>query len=367
MGFMPDENVEELRGYLRSFLDKEASEARLRQQLGANAGYDAELWHRAASELGLQGMAVPEAHGGGGFGLTELGVVFEELGRALACAPFFSTLALAVPALTRACSADDAAALLGAIATGSRTVTATWTDGHPSQTSIIAVDGALTGVAPVVVDGNDADEILVAARDVDGTVGLYAVDQNSTGWTASPLVALDTTRRLSRVAFDSAPARRLGADVGPALDAAAQVAGLLLGAEQLGVATKLLETAVEYAKTRVQFGRHIGSFQAIKHRCADMLVDVELARSLIYHALDAAQHDESALALESALARGFLSDVAVRVAGASLQIHGGIGFTWEHSTHLYLKRAKSAQLLMGRPDAHRAHAAQLLGIAAGAR
>ena len=127
-----------------------------------------------------------------------------------------------------------------------------------------------------------------------------------------------------------------------------------------------MEAAVDYAKTRVQFGRHIGSFQAVKHRCANMLVDVELARSVVYHALHAGHHDRSTLALEGAIARSFASDVAVSVAAGNLQIHGGIGFTWEHSAHLYLKRAKSSQLLLGRPESHRAHAAALLGISQGA-
>ncbi len=358
MSFMPDDDVEELRGYLRAFLEKEAGPARLRPQLEAVEGFDRDLWARAGLEVGLQAMAVPEQYGGGGFGLTELGVVFEELGRVLACAPFFSTLALAVPALHRAGDADAVAPLLAGITEGRTTATFAWAGARPSQTTITAAGGVLSGDVPIVVDGRDVDVVLVAARDQHDAVGLYAVR----GAAATPLVALDPTRRLARLRLDAAGADLLAADVGTQLDDAAEVAGLLLAAEQLGVASRAMEAAVDYAKTRVQFGRHIGSFQAIKHRCADMLVDVELTRSLVYHALDLAQRDPSALPVEGALARGFASEVAVRVTAGNLQIHGGIGFTWDHEAHLYLKRAKSSQLLFGRPAEHRARAAELLGI-----
>ena len=361
MGFMPDDDVEELRGYLRAFLGKEADQVRLRQQIEAIEGFDRDLWARAGTEVGLQGMAVPEQHGGGGFGLTELGVVFEELGRALACAPFFSTLALAVPALTRA-AGRAAEPLLTEIAAGRMTATFAWTGALPSLTTLAATGRALTGELPVVLDGCDVDVVLVAARSADDSVGLYAVRSAP----ATPLVALDHTRRIARVRLDGTVAEVLAEDVGAQLDEAAEVAGLLLAAEQLGVASRALESAVDYARTRVQFGRHIGSFQAVKHRCADMLVDVELTRSLVYHALDVAQRQPSALPIEGALARSFASDVAVRVAAGNLQIHGGIGFTWEHDAHLYLKRAKSSQLLYGRPDEHRRRAAELLGITGGA-
>jgi alkylation response protein AidB-like acyl-CoA dehydrogenase len=177
---------------------------------------------------------------------------------------------------------------------------------------------------------------------------------------------MDTTRRLARLSFSDAPVATLLTDAGPALEAGMDTAVLLLAAEQLGGAQHLLEATVDYAQSRVQFGRPIGSFQAIKHRCADLLIDVELSRSLVYHALHQAQHHPETLAVEAALTRSFVSDAYLRAAGASLQIHGGIGFTWEHPTHLYLKRAKSSQLIFGTPTQHRRRLARLLGLAEGA-
>jgi alkylation response protein AidB-like acyl-CoA dehydrogenase len=355
---MPDDDIEEMRSVTRAFLAKQASPTRLRQHIESVSGYDRDLWLKCASELGLQAMTVPEQFGGGDFGLTELGVIFEELGRALACAPFFSTLALAVPALSRADPAEASAQLLGSIADGTTTATFTWTGIRPSETAIKVSAAGLTGTLPIVVDGSDVDVVLVAARSADDAVGLYVVRSVD----ATPLVALDHTRRLAQLTLDHTIATPLATNVGRQLDDAAEVSGLLLAAEALGVAGRAMEEAVEYARTRVQFGRRIGSFQAVKHRCANMLVDVELARSLVYHALHLAQRDPSTLALEGAIARSFAADVAVSVAAGNLQIHGGIGFTWEHSAHLYLKRAKSSQLLLGRPELHRARAAVLLGI-----
>jgi alkylation response protein AidB-like acyl-CoA dehydrogenase len=213
------------------------------------------------------------------------------------------------------------------------------------------------------MDGADADELLVAARSSGtGAVVLVQVTAGADGVTRVPLTTLDTTRRLARVTFDAAPGLLLADDGAPALDDAVAIGSLLLAAEQVGVAERAVEMSVEHARNRMQFGRPIGSFQAIKHRCADMLVDVELARSLVHGALSAVDTDPGAVQLEAALVGGFVSDACVAVAAANIQVHGGIGFTWEHDAHLFLKRAKASQVLLGTPTAHRRRAAGLLGV-----
>ncbi len=221
----------------------------------------------------------------------------------------------------------------------------------------------VSGRAGIVVDGATADLVLVAARTGSGTT-LLAVGSDAAGLERIPLTALDPTRRLAELRFDRTPARLIGPDgqAGPALGRTADLAALYLAAEQLGGAARVLSTAVAYAGTRVQFGRPIGSFQAIKHRCADMLVDVESARSVVYHGLWTAAHDPAGLPVAASLARSIVSDAYQRVASHNIQIHGGIGFTWEHCAHLYLKRAKSSQLLFGSPARHRARLAELLDV-----
>jgi 3-oxochol-4-en-24-oyl-CoA dehydrogenase len=364
VSILPSAEAEDLRSHLRKFLESQAGRNRLRAALDADAGFDPVLWRRAVDELGLTGLLVPERCGGSAVDLLTLGVVFEELGRALVCAPFLSTVGLATPALLQAApDAPAATALLAAIASGT-VVSLAWTGERPSGTDLEWDGARASGVAPIVIDGVDADELLVAARTggPEGPVVLLQVSPHAPGVSRTPVTALDTTRRLARVAFADAPAAVVAADAGAALDDALAIASLLLGAEQVGVAQRALDMAVETARARVQFGRPIGSFQAVKHRCADMLVDVELSRSLVYGALHAVTADMCDARLEAALVRGFVSDTCLSVAAGNIQVHGGIGFTWEHDAHLYLKRAKSAQLLFGAPTAHRRRAAALLGV-----
>jgi alkylation response protein AidB-like acyl-CoA dehydrogenase len=353
VSILPSADAEELRGHLRKFLETQAGRDRVRAALERDSGSDPELWRRLVAELGLTGLLVPESCGGSDVDLLTLGVVFEELGRALVCVPFLSTVALATPALGRAIDADVAVPLLAAIA-GGVVATLVWSGESPSLTSIAWDGTGVTGTAPIVIDGADADELLVAGRAGDGT--------DRGGVTRRPLSTLDTTRRLARVTFADAAAEVLASDVGGALDDAVAVATLLLGAEQVGVAQRALDLAVETARTRIQFGRPIGSFQAVKHRCADMLVDVELSRSLVHGALHAVDEDPSAAQVEAAIVRGFVGDACLSVTAANIQVQGGIGFTWEHDAHLYLKRAKASQSLFGSPTAARRRAAALLGI-----
>jgi alkylation response protein AidB-like acyl-CoA dehydrogenase len=374
MTLTPSAEAEDLRGHLRKFLATHAGLDRLRHDLESVAGYDGTMWRRAAEEIGLTGMLAPASVGGSAADLLTVGVVFEELGRVLVRAPFLSTIGLATPALLHtmdpngadadgadADGADRAASLLADIATGIA-VSVAWSGDRPSATDIAWDGQRLHGIAPAVIDGADADRVLVAARAI-GHGGVVLVDVDPDAVQRTPLPALDTTRRLARLAFDGTPGAVLATDAARGLDRAAAIATLLLGAEQVGGAQRALELSVDYARTRVQFGRPIGSFEAVKHRCADMLVDVELSRSLVYNALVTVDADPAAAEREAALVGGFVGDAYVSVAGSTIQVHGGIGFTWEHDAHLYLKRAKSSQLMFGTPGEHRRRAAALLGIA----
>lgn len=362
MSYIPGEDAEGLRAVVRDFLDKWSPESEVRSLSETATGYDRAVWMRAAEELGLHGIAVPEEYGGSGGTPVELGLVFEEMGARLYAAPFFATVGLATTALVEAAGGELAAQRLPGILDGSTVATLAWA-GTDAPTSTLhatsrAAQWTVSGTAPSVVDGAVAHLVLVAARTPDGT-GLFAVDDPD-GLRRTALTTLDPTRRLAELMFDSTPVTRL--DQGEGLSRTADVAALYLAAEQLGGARETLARTVEYASTRVQFGRAIGSFQAVKHRCADMLVDVESARSTVYHGLWTAVHDPVRLPVAAALARTVASDAFQRVATDSIQLHGGIGFTWEHPAHLYLKRAKSSQLLLGHPRLQRRRLAELIDL-----
>jgi alkylation response protein AidB-like acyl-CoA dehydrogenase len=305
-----------------------------------------------AKELGLQALTVPESLGGMGYGLSELALVMEELGRALYNGPFFSTICLSATALQLA----GDTAILPRIGSGEVIVALAYAEpGSPWDGGFTtrADNGQLTGSKTLVVDGHVADILLVTAVTPDG-LALYAVNGSAT--TRRPLPTLDQTRSLAEVSFDSTPATLVSADGARVLRQTLETAAVLLAAEQLGGAQRCLDMAVDYAKIRTQFGRAIGSFQAIKHRCADMLLDVETARSAVMLAMG----EESAET--ASLARAHCSEVFSRTATSNVQIHGGIGFTWEHDAHLYLKRAKSSELLLGSPNEHRELVAQAIGL-----
>jgi len=363
VGFMPGGDAEQYRSVVRGFLAVESSEARVRQAMDTESGFDPKVWARAAEQLGLPGLAVPEQYGGAGAGLTELGVVFEEAGRALLCAPLLASVGLAATGLMAAASEDAKDQYLPPIAAGESIATLAWDGPSPATSSLWSDHGRITGTAGYVLGGGAADVVVVAARDGQG-LGLYVVDGDAEGLSRTPLTTMDSTRRLARLRFDDTPAVLVGTDVAEPIARAFDISLLLLAAEQVGGAQAALDSAVGYARQRIQFGRPIGSFQAVKHRCADMLMDVELARSLAYHGLATAADDSAATATAASLARSFCSDAYAHVAAANLQIHGGIGFTWEHSAHLYLKRARSSALLFGTPTAHRRRLAEQLGLGA---
>jgi alkylation response protein AidB-like acyl-CoA dehydrogenase len=367
VSFMPGEDAEELRAAVRAFLAKRSSEPEVRALMETAAGYDPAVWAQAAGQLGLPGLTIPERHGGGGATAVELGVVFEEMGAVLYCGPFLATAGLAATALVEMADEQAAAAYLPGIAAGTTIATLAWAGPDPAGSTLSAERGAggwtVSGTAGLVLDGAGAGLVLAAARTEAGP-SLFAVTGPEPTLVRTPLATLDQTRKLARLRFERTPAALIGAAGSAAapLRRTAELAALYLAAEQLGGAARVLADAVDYARTRVQFGRAIGSFQAIKHRCADLLIEVESARSVVYHGLWAAVRDAGTLPVAASLARSVASDAYQRAAADNIQIHGGIGFTWDHPAHLYLKRAKSSQLLLGSPARHRALLARHLGL-----
>jgi alkylation response protein AidB-like acyl-CoA dehydrogenase len=371
VNFAFSEEQEELRRAVRRFLEDKSPEAEVRRLMETSDGYDPAVWQQMAGQLGLQGLAIPEEYGGSGYTAVELVVVFEEMGRALLCAPYFSCVALAANLLLSA--GDDTAKkdYLPGIAAGT-TIAAValaeasgrWDEGGITVGARRSGEGwVLDGEKLYVLDGHIADLILVGARTEAG-VAVFAVDRGAAGLETAALPTMDQTRKQARVTFSSTPARLIGTDGEgwAAISKMLDLAVVALAAEQVGGAQKVLDMAVEYAKVRVQFGRPIGSFQAIKHKCADMLLEVESAKSAAYYAGWAAAEDNDELPVVASLAKSYCSEAYFHAAAENIQIHGGIGFTWEHPAHLYFKRAKSSELLFGDPTYHRELLAQRIGI-----
>ncbi|MDQ1402953.1 MAG: hypothetical protein QOG03_1269 [Actinomycetota bacterium] len=371
MNFAFSEEQEELRKSVRRFLDDKSPVTEVRRLMETTEGYDPAVWKQMGEQLGLQGLAIPEEYGGSGYTYVELGIVMEEMGKSLLCAPYFSTVALAANAILA--SGDDAAKkdLLPGIASGETIATLAFTEesGRWDEAGITleatkSGDGyTLTGTKSFVIDGHTANLIIVAARS-GGGVTLFAVEADASGITRTPLSTMDQTRKQAKVEFSSTPARLVGEEGQgwAALNKTLDLAAIALAYEQVGGAQKCLEMSVEYAKVRVQFGRPIGSFQAIKHKCADMLLEVESAKSAAYYAGWAAAEDSDEVPVVASLAKAYCSDAYFHAAAENIQIHGGIGFTWEHDAHLYFKRAKTDELLLGDPTYHRELLAQRIGL-----
>jgi|TARA_B110000483_G_scaffold25212_1_gene29935 alkylation response protein AidB-like acyl-CoA dehydrogenase len=368
MNFAFTEEQEELRKTVRAFLEAKSSEEAVREQMETDNGFDDAVWAQMGEQMGLQGLAIPEEFGGSGYGYVELGIVLEEMGRSLLCAPFFSTVVLAANALIL--SGDDAAkqAHLPGIAAGATKATVAFTEpnGRWDESGIEAIadaDGKITGTKSFVLDGNTADLIIVAAKTAAGT-SLFAVAGDAAGLTKTALSTMDQTRKQAKLDLDGVQGTLIGTNGGgwDILQGMLDLAAVGLAAEQVGGAQMVLDMAVEYAKVRVQFGRPIGSFQAIKHKCADMLLEVESAKSAAYYGMWCAAEMNDELASTASLAKAYCSEAYFHAAAENIQIHGGIGFTWEHPAHLYFKRAKSSELLFGDPTFHREQLAQRIGI-----
>jgi alkylation response protein AidB-like acyl-CoA dehydrogenase len=362
---------EELRASVRRFMADRVPITAVREQMETAGGADTAVWEMAGRQLGLQGIAIPEEYGGSGFSFTEQAIVAEELGAALYGGPYLASAVLAANALLA--SSDEAAkkAYLPGIASGEVIATLAFTEEDGSweldatRLTATVMDGSwrLDGRKSFVLDGHTAGLVLVVAR-TDAGLSLFAVPADADGLTRAALPTLDQTRKLARLDFDTVAATLIGADgEGQAvLSRTLDVAAIAQAAEQLGGAQRALDMAVEYAKVRHQFGRPIGSFQAIKHRCADLLLEVESLRSAVVYAAAAVAEDSAEIPVVAALVKAYASDVYFHVAAENIQIHGGIGFTWEHDAHLYFKRAKASELFLGDATFHRERLATRIGL-----
>jgi alkylation response protein AidB-like acyl-CoA dehydrogenase len=362
MRFAFADDQEELRRTTRRVLDGHgglASARALAGDVGDGPGFDAALWRKLGAELGLAGLVIPEHLGGAGLGWVELVGVAEELGRGLAAVPFLSTVCLGTTAILVAGDDAQQARLLPAIARGDTTAALAYVDAGTATTARADGDHViLTGRKRQVVDGHSAGVLIVTARDAAG-VALYAIPGDAPGVTRRRLPTMDATRPLAELSLEgvrlpaSARLARAGDGV---LDRVLALACIGLAAEQVGGAQRCLDLSVEYAKVRTQFGRPIGAFQAIQHKCADLFLLVESARSAAYYAGWAASQPDIAadeVAAAASIAKAYCSDAYFQCAAETIQIHGGIGFTWEHDAHLYFKRARSSRDLLGAPAEHR--------------
>ena len=353
MNFAFSEEQEELRKVVKDFLNAKSDEATVRELMDTESGYDPAVWSQMGEQMGLQGLIIPEEFGGSGYSYVELIVV--------------------LAANTLIHSGDDAAKAkyLPGIASGETIATLAFTEANGKwDESGITMEATgsgdswtLSGEKMYVLDGHTADLVLVAARTGSG-VSLFAVDGDAAGLTRTALSTMDQTRKQARLTFAGVPAELIGTEGGgwDVLSTVLDLAAVGLAAEQVGGAQECLEMAVQYAKDRVQFGRPIGSFQAIKHKCADMLLEVESAKSAAYYAGWCASELNDELPSVASLAKSYCSEAYFHTTAENIQIHGGIGFTWEHPAHLYFKRAKSSELLFGDPTYHRELLAQRIGI-----
>jgi alkylation response protein AidB-like acyl-CoA dehydrogenase len=363
----------ELRAAVRSLLDDRAAWPDVLARTETSEPYDTGLWRALAADVGCAGLLVPEDRGGAGASYREAAVVAEELGRAVAPVPYLGSAIVATAALLSAGESELLAALAAGTAVAALAVPFAAAPGaRPRPTVRLGTardaDPAgtyrLSGSVPGLADALPADVLLVPADGVP--YGLFAVPATEAGVALTPVVSLDATRQLADLTLDDVPARQVaaGAAAERAVAAALSAGAAMLASEQLGVAERCLEITVAYLKERRQFGRPVGSFQALKHRLADLWVAVTQARAAARYAAACLAAGDQDAAVAVALAKAACSDTAVRAGQEMVQLHGGIGFTWEHPAHLYLKRAKSASIAFGTPDRHRAALAALADLPA---
>jgi alkylation response protein AidB-like acyl-CoA dehydrogenase len=376
VNFAFSDDQEEFRGVLRRFLEERAPASELRRMLAAPEGFDPSLWKQMAAELGLPGIHLPESVGGQGFGFLELGIVLEEMGRALLPSPFFASCVLAAEAIRCVAGETEPRALLAGIASGEEIATLAWVEPgsgwDPAELSLEArAEGAsyvLHGEKHAVLSGDAATRLVVAARlpGTRGTAGLtlLGVAANAAGVRIVPEEPIDLARHVARVELDGARAQGIGPAGGAAsgLEKALLRARVALSAEMIGGAARALDMAVAYAKQRVQFARPIGAFQALKHAAADVLLALELARSASYWAWWVADQDGPELAEAAPLAKSACGEAYLLAAATNLQIHGGIGFTYAADPHLHYRRARADAALLGEASEQRAALARGLGL-----
>jgi alkylation response protein AidB-like acyl-CoA dehydrogenase len=376
-GFSPEQEM--LRATARKFLEHECTSAFVRARMEEPAGVTDEFWAKLA-EQGWLGLVYPEEHGGSGLGFVDLTVLMEEMGRVVMPGPFFSTVLLGGLAIREAGSPAQKKEWLARIAAGRARTALAWTE--PSArwdaagvTCLGREDKGgfvLNGTKLFVLDAHLADALVVVARTGEGKapeegVSLFLVPKGTRGVDVKLLPTMDQTRKLCEVSFKDAsvPAEALMGVKGRAWPALARVverATVALCAEMCGGAQRVLDMTTDYAKIRVAFGKPIGTYQGVKHKAADMLVDVENAKSLTYYAAWTVDENAPEAALAASMAKAYVTDAYRKVAGAGIQLHGGIGFTWEHDLHLYFKRAKSSEFTFGDATYHRERVAQLINL-----
>ncbi len=361
------EEQEEFRLILRRFLEEKSPAAAVRKTMETDEGVDPAVWKSLAGELGLTAVHIPEEFGGQGFGAVELCLVAEEMGRALLCAPFFSSIVLAATAIMNSASQERKRALLPGIASGETIATLAFTEENGgwdydccAATAVASSDGyAINGVKSFVLDGYTADKIVALARQPGSAGGdglsLFLVDGAADGLTRRLLQSVDRTRKLARLEFKDVTGELLGeagAAAGP-MSRTLDLAAIALANEMVGGAERLREDALDYTRMRIQFGRTIASFQVIKHKCAEMLVDVNLSKAVAYYAAAVAAEADPQTPAMASLAKASASDTYMQTAIEAIQLHGGIGFTWDNDTHLWFKRAKSSEVFLGSAAYHR--------------
>jgi len=386
MEFAFTEEQQMIRETAEQFLADHCDSAAVRRAMATEAGFDPELWQKIAGEMCWTAIHIPEACGGLGLGYVEVVALMEQMGRRLLCAPYFSSVCLGANALLVAAGSEQQQRWLPAIADGSCRATLAWCDASGrwdasgvSATFVRDGDGyVLDGEYRYVVDGHDADLLIVAARAPGSSgaqgIALFAVPADAAGVQCSLLPTLDQTRKLAAIRLEQVrvPATALldaaGEEAGAALAKILGLATVALAAEQAGGAQQILDIAVAYTKERQQFGRTIASFQAIKHKAADMMLKAEAARSAVYYAgcvaneaLADSARDAELLAAAS-LAKAYCSETYFFNAGTALQLHGGVGFTWEYDVHLYFKRARASESFLGDAAEHRERIAVELGL-----
>lgn len=367
MQFSFTNEQEDFRAILRRFFSTRSPTSEVRKLMETEAGFDRDGWKKLNQELGLTAVHIPEEYGGQGFGCVELAIVLEEMGRALVCAPYFSSVVLGASSILHAGTDAQKRKLLPSIASGDTTAALAFTedsgqwDGASVAMTATEANGGwkLSGTKSFVVDGHTADLIVVLAR-LPGTTGrdgltLFTVRGDAAGLKRTPLKTMDQTRKLARLQFDNVAAELLG-EAGKAaapFDKTMTLAVVCLANEMAGGADQLREAALDYAKMRMQFGKPIASFQSMKHKQADMLVDVELAKASAYYAAAALDADDAELLAVASLAKANASDAYMQTAIHAIQVRGGIGFTWDDDTHLWFKRAKSSEIFLGDAAHHR--------------
>ena len=342
----------QFRDMVLRFLEDKSPPTQVRKLMETAEGYDPAVWQQMCSEVGLAGTHLPENYGGFGFGAVEMGIIAEQMGRHLYCGPYFSSALMAGYAILFGGEESTKERLLPAIADGSTIAALVLDDISASESAgnqIKSLDGRLNGRAKIVVNAHIADTLIVIARE-NNKLGLFQAACDDV--TITPLVTVDPTRKISSIQFEATPAERIGGLSEDQLDNLWDHLSVALAHEMMGGAQRLFETTIEYMKMRVQFGRAIGSFQSLKHRCADLLLELEYAKAMTYESARYLATGEGDCYAPN-MAKSMASEAYMSAAKQAIQLRGGIGFTWEEDTHLWFKRAKASEVFLGTPNWHR--------------